>query len=109
MAQQSARRGRDNQGFPPCLEHALGDMDQARELPYRPAADQRRITGRTDGSIRLRATAILKFSLATKGASTDAKTSFSVTPTWPADARTRPCQHSRPEARQDGGLPSCRF
>src|SRR5260370_32167544 len=68
MAQQSARRGRDNQGFPPCLEHALGDMDQARELPYRPAAAQRRITGRTDGSIRLRATAILKFHLAWKGA-----------------------------------------
>src|SRR6267378_6742821 len=71
MAQQSARRGRENQGFPQCLEHALGDMDQARELPYRPAAAQRRITGRTDGSIRLRATAIPKFSLATKGASTD--------------------------------------
>ena len=56
MAQQSARRGRDNQGFPQCFEHALGDMDQARELPYRPAAAQRRITGRTDGCIRLRAT-----------------------------------------------------
>jgi hypothetical protein len=48
-------------------------MDQARELPYRPAAAQRRIRGRTDGSIRLRATAILKFSLARKGASTDGK------------------------------------
>jgi hypothetical protein len=67
MAQQSARRGRDNQGFPQCFEHALGDMDQARELPYRPAAAQRRITGRTDGSIRLRTTTIPKFSLATKG------------------------------------------
>jgi hypothetical protein len=67
MAQQSARRGPENQGFPQCFEHALGDMDRARELPYRPAAAQRRITGRTDGSIRLRATAIPKFSLATKG------------------------------------------
>jgi hypothetical protein len=38
MAQQSARRGRDNQGFPLCFEHAGGDMDPARELPYRPAA-----------------------------------------------------------------------
>src|ERR1700726_1262898 len=73
MAQQSVRRGRENQGFPQCFKHALGDMDQARELPYRPAAAQRRIRGRTDGSIRLRATMILKFSLARKGASTDGK------------------------------------
>ena len=56
MAQQSARRGWENQGFPQCFEHALGEMDPVRELPYRPAAAQRRITGRTDGSIRLRAT-----------------------------------------------------
>ena len=38
MAQQSARRDRENQGFPPCFEHALGDLDPVRELPYRPAA-----------------------------------------------------------------------
>jgi len=38
MAQQSARRGWDNQGFPLCLEHATGDLDLVRELPYRPAA-----------------------------------------------------------------------
>ena len=76
MAQQSARRGRKNQGFPQCLEHALGDLDPARELPYRPAADHRCTTGRTDGSIRLRATAIRKFSLAKKGASTDGKRTF---------------------------------
>jgi hypothetical protein len=43
-------------------------MDPARELPYRPAAAQRRITGRTDGSIRLRAIAVPKFSLARRGA-----------------------------------------
>ena len=73
MAQQSARRGRENQGFTQCFEHALGEMDQARELPYRPAAAQRRTRGRTDGSIRLRATAIVQFPLATKGASTDGK------------------------------------
>ena len=73
MAQQSARRGRENQGFPQCFEHALGDLDPARELPYRPAADHRCITGRTDGSIRLRATTIPKFPLAKKGASTDGK------------------------------------
>jgi hypothetical protein len=60
MAQQSARRGWENQGFPQCFKHALGDLDLARELPYRPAADYRCITGRTDGSIRLRANTILK-------------------------------------------------
>jgi hypothetical protein len=38
MAQQSARRGWDNQGFPQCFEHASGDLDLVRELPYRPAA-----------------------------------------------------------------------
>ena len=54
MAQQSARRDQENQGFPPCLEHALGDLDRIRELPYRPATARRRTTGRTDGSIRLR-------------------------------------------------------
>ena len=67
MAQQSARRGRENQGFPQCFEHALGDLDPTRELPYRPAADHRCITGRTDGTIRLRATTILSFSLPRRG------------------------------------------
>jgi hypothetical protein len=38
MAQQSVRPGRGNQGFPQCLEHASGDLDLVRELPYRPAA-----------------------------------------------------------------------
>jgi hypothetical protein len=38
MAQQSARRGWDNQGSPLCFEHALGDLDPVHELPYRPAA-----------------------------------------------------------------------
>jgi hypothetical protein len=32
MAQQSARRGWENQRFPQCFEHALGDLDPAREL-----------------------------------------------------------------------------
>ena len=54
MAQQSVRRDQENQGFPPCFEHALGDLDRIRELPYRPATVRRRRTGRTDGSIRLR-------------------------------------------------------
>jgi hypothetical protein len=38
MAQQSVRRGQDNQGFPQCREHASGDLDLVRELPYGPAA-----------------------------------------------------------------------
>ena len=38
MAQQSARRGRKNQGFPLCHEHAVGDVVPVRELPYGPAA-----------------------------------------------------------------------
>ena len=71
MAQQSARRGRKNQGFPPCREHAVGDMVPVRELPYGPAA-YRCITGRTDGSIRLRVRTSRK-PLATEGASTDGK------------------------------------
>jgi hypothetical protein len=37
-AQQSARRRWDNQDFPLCLEHALGDLNPVRELSYRPAA-----------------------------------------------------------------------
>ena len=35
MAQQSVRPGRGNQGFPQCLEHASGDLDLVRELPYK--------------------------------------------------------------------------
>ena len=73
MAQQSARRGWDNQGFPQCLEHATGDLDLVRELPYRPAAVFLPHQMRTDDSIRPRATAIPKFSLAWSGASTDGK------------------------------------
>jgi len=55
MAQQSARRDRKNQGFPPCHEHALGEVVPVRELPHGPAV-YRCIKGRTDGSIRLRVT-----------------------------------------------------
>src|SRR3954471_16462855 len=46
------------------------DLDPLRELPCRPAVHDR-ARGRTDGSIRLRVTAFLMFSLALKGASTD--------------------------------------
>jgi hypothetical protein len=41
MAQQSARRDQENQGFPLCFEHAVGDLDRIRELPYRPAVFER--------------------------------------------------------------------
>src|SRR3954465_14245507 len=47
------------------------DLDPVRGLPYRPAAVRCRARGRTDGSIRPRATTVLKFPLARKGASTD--------------------------------------
>src|SRR4051794_6348263 len=43
------------------------DLDPLRELPCRPAVNGR-ARGRTDGSIRLRVTAFLMFSLALKGA-----------------------------------------
>jgi len=49
MAQQSARRGRKNQCFPPCHEHAFGEVVPVRELPYGPAA-HRCIKGRTDAA-----------------------------------------------------------
>jgi hypothetical protein len=80
MAQQLVKRGRKNQGFPQCLEHALGDLDPARELPYRPAAVRFRIKGRTDGSIQLRASTILKFLLDREGASTDGNRTYEVEP-----------------------------
>ena len=45
------------------LQARSGDLDPIRELPYRPAANHRRITGRTDGSIRLRVQTIPKLHL----------------------------------------------
>src|SRR4051812_21291404 len=71
MAQRSARRDQDNQCATPYLEYAAVIWDPVRELPYRPAAVRCRTRGRTDGSIRPRATTVLKFPLARKGASTD--------------------------------------
>ena len=71
MAQRSVRRDRENQYATTCFEHAGVDMDPVRELPCRPKAARCRTGGRTDGSIRPRATAVLKFSLAQTGASTD--------------------------------------
>jgi hypothetical protein len=58
MAQQSARRGWDNQGFPQCFEHARviwawsANSHTGRRLSFC------RIRGRTDDSIRPRANQI---------------------------------------------------
>ncbi len=73
---QSVRRDRETQGFPPCLEHAKGDVGPVRELPYRPAPLPRRTTGRTDGSIRRSAQSLFTSTLALKGASTDGRRKF---------------------------------
>ena len=59
-------------------KHAKGDLDPVRELPYRLAAHIAAIRSRTDGSIRPRANAHQK-SLASTGASTDGKQTFSLT------------------------------
>ena len=56
--------GWDNQGFPLRLEHGLGDLDPVRELPYTRRLSSCRIKGRTDDSIRPRATTTPTFSLA---------------------------------------------
>ena len=73
MAQQSARRGRKNQGFPPCREHDVGDMVPVRELPYGPAAsDAASEAGQMAASDHVH---YLQKSLASVGASTDGKQS----------------------------------
>src|SRR3954470_22121116 len=98
MAQQSARRDRDNQAATPYLEYAPPrvrhlDLDPLRELPYRPAV-YGRARGRTDGSIRLRVTAFLIFSLALKGASTDVAGIRSMDALLPSPSGIRRCGRS---------------
>jgi hypothetical protein len=73
MAQQSARRGRKNQAKTTCHRARLGEVVPVRELPYGPAANGC-MRGRTDGSIRHRATR--QKPLASKGASTDGSVEF---------------------------------
>lgn len=74
MAQQSVRRGRKNQGFPPCYPSTLmGDLDPVRELPYGLAAliiaaSEAGQMAASDHRARPP-----KISLAPKGASTDGK------------------------------------
>src|ERR687885_2193109 len=70
MAQQSARRDRDTQAATPYLEYATLIWTRSANS-HAGRRSNGRVRGRTDGSIRLRVTAVLKFSLALKGASTD--------------------------------------
>src|SRR5437763_16346607 len=69
MAQQSARRGRKNQMYSSCLEHAFMIWFRSANSHTGPQL-HRCIRGRTDGSIRLRANPLQK-PLALGGASTD--------------------------------------
>src|SRR4029434_1866573 len=69
MAQQSARRGRKNQMYSSCLEHAFMIWFRSANSHTGPQ-HHRCIRGRTDGSIRLRAN-LLQKPLALGGASTD--------------------------------------
>ncbi len=70
MAQQSARRGRKNQAYSSCLEHAFMIWFRSANSHTGPQLHRCTIRGRTDGSIRLRAD-LLQKSLASRGASTD--------------------------------------
>src|SRR6476659_10454331 len=69
MAQQSARRGRKNQMYSSCLEHAFMIWFRSANSHTGPQL-HRCIRGRTDGSIRQRANPPKK-PLALGGASTD--------------------------------------
>ena len=75
MAQQSARRGRKNQMYSSCLEHAFMIWFRSANSHTGPQL-HRCIRGRTDGSIRLRAN-LLQKPLASGGASTDEYTPWS--------------------------------
>ena len=70
MAQQSARRGRKNQVYSSCLEHAFMIWFRSANSHTGPQLHRCTIRGRTDGSIRLRAN-LLQKPLASRGASTD--------------------------------------
>src|SRR6185436_13551885 len=72
MAQQSKRRGRKNQMYSSCLEHAFKIWFRSANSHTGPQL-HRCIRGRTDGSIRPSANALQK-PLASGGASTDEQT-----------------------------------
>src|SRR6201999_1332422 len=69
MAQQSVRRGRKNQMYSSCLEHAFMIWFRSANSHTGPQL-HRCIRGRTDGSIRL-CVNLLQKPLALGGASTD--------------------------------------
>src|SRR5262247_1370521 len=77
MAQQSARRGRKNQVYSSCLEHAFMIWFRSANSHTGPQL-HRCIRGRTDGSIRLCAN-LLQKPLALGGASTD---EYSLSAKW---------------------------
>src|SRR6476620_6950983 len=79
MAQQSARRGRKNQVYSSCPEHAFMIWFRSANSHTGPQLHRCTIRGRTDGSIRLRAD-LLQKSLASHGASTDEYTPLSNQP-----------------------------
>jgi hypothetical protein len=85
MAQQSVRRGWDNQGFPQCFEHAWVIWTRSANSHTGRRLSSCRIKGRTDDSIRPRAATAPTFTLAWKGAfsnrSSAVKTSL-LSPTW---------------------------
>lgn len=64
------RRGRKNQMYSSCLEHAFMIWFRSANSHTGPQLHRCTIRGRTDGSIRLRAD-LLQKSLASRGASTD--------------------------------------
>jgi hypothetical protein len=63
MAPQSVRRGRDNQGFPQCLEHAWVIWIWSANSHTGRRLSSCHVRGRTDESIRPRVAPILRFSL----------------------------------------------
>ena len=78
MAQQSARRGRKNQAYSSCLEHAFMIWSPVCELPYGPAASSLHHQ-RPDRWQHPTSADLLQKSLASHGASTDEYTPFRLT------------------------------
>src|ERR1700757_5270899 len=86
MAQQSARRGRKNQAYSSCLEHAFMIWFRSANSHTGPQLHRCTIRGRTDGSIRLHAD-LLQKSLASRGASTDEYAAYSGAASMPLQLR----------------------
>jgi len=67
MAQQSVRRGRKNQMYSSCLEHAFMIWFRSANSHTGPQLHRCTIRGRTDGSIRLRADLLQKTACISRG------------------------------------------